>query len=115
MFRPHSLRLISSIFRLRRQQVPNPLDIPGLGDVAVKKYGEWQVSNVENDSLRTAFREVCDVMLENGLDLEQVYRDQDPNFFIAKGIKIGIARRFVEDIGKWVQNVKNAIPSLEII
>jgi hypothetical protein len=26
-------------------------------------------------------------MLENGLDLEQVYRDQDPHFFIEKGIK----------------------------
>lgn len=45
-------------------------------------------------------------MLENGLDLEQVCRDQDPHFFIEKGIKIGIARRFVEDIGKWVESVK---------
>jgi hypothetical protein len=44
-----------------------------------------------------------------------VYRDQDPSFFIAKGIKIGIARRFVEDIGKWIQNVKNAIHVLEIL
>lgn len=38
----------------------------------MKEYGYWQVSNVENDSLKTVFREVCDVMLENGLDLEQV-------------------------------------------
>ena len=38
----------------------------------MKEYGDLQVSNVENDSLKTAFREVCDVMLENGLDLEQV-------------------------------------------
>jgi hypothetical protein len=91
-------------------QVMSPLDIPGHRDVAVKEYGEWQVSNVDNDTLKTAFREVCDVMLENGLDLEQVYKDQDPNFFIEKGIKIGIARRFVEDIGKWVKNVKKAMP-----
>lgn len=27
--------------------------------------------------------------LENGLDLEQVYKDQDPKFFIERGIKIG--------------------------
>jgi hypothetical protein len=38
------------------------------------------------------------MMLENGLDLKQVYKDQDPEFFIGKGIKMGIARRFVEDI-----------------
>jgi hypothetical protein len=44
-----------------------------------------------------------------------VYRDQDPDFFIAKGIRTSIARRFVEDIGKWVQNVKNAIPVLETL
>lgn len=43
----------------------------------------------------------------------QVYRDQDPHFFIGKGIKIGIARRFVEDIGKWVGSVKKVMPILE--
>ena len=51
---------------------------------------------VEHDTLKTAFRQVCDVMLENGLDLE-------------KGIKIGIARRVVDDIGKWVESVKKAL------
>lgn len=54
-------------------------------------------------------------MLEHSLDLEQVYKDQDPNFFIEKGIKIGVARRFVEDIGKWVKNVKKAMPIYEIV
>jgi hypothetical protein len=38
------------------------------------------------------------MMIDNSLDLEQVYKDQDPEFFIEKGIKIGITRRFVEDI-----------------
>ncbi|CAG8122535.1 unnamed protein product [Penicillium nalgiovense] len=90
-----------------------PLEIPGLRDIAVKEYGEWQVSNVKNDSLKSAFREVCDMILENGLDLDQVYRDQDPHFFIKKGIKIGIARRFVEDIRKWVKSVKKVLPILE--
>jgi hypothetical protein len=37
-------------------------------------------------------------MLDDGLDLEQVYKDRDAEFFIGKGIKKGIARRFVEDI-----------------
>ncbi|GIJ89512.1 hypothetical protein Asppvi_008454 [Aspergillus pseudoviridinutans] len=93
----------------------SPLEIPGPRDVAVKEYGEWQISNVENDTLKSAFRQVCDVMLDNGLDLEQVCRDQDPKFFIEKGIKIGIARRFVEDIGKWAEQVKKVIPLCEIL
>ncbi|KAJ5993438.1 hypothetical protein N7451_009162 [Penicillium sp. IBT 35674x] len=95
--------------------VASPLDIPGLIDVAVKEYGEWQVSNVGDDTLRTAFRHVCDVMLEYGLDLEQVYQDQDPNFFIEKGINLGVARRFVEDIGKWARKAKKAMPVYEIV
>jgi hypothetical protein len=92
-----------------------PLEIPGPRDEAVKEYGEWQVSNVTDDTLKAAFREICDMMIDNGLDLEQVYKDQDPEFFIGKGIKIGIARRFVEDIRRWVENVKKAIPIYEII
>lgn len=92
----------------------SPLDIPGPRDEAVKEYSEWQVSNVTDYTLKAAFRQACDVMLENGLDLEQVYKDQDPEFFIGKGIKMGIARRFVEDIGRWVENAKKAIPIYEI-
>ncbi|KXG45122.1 uncharacterized protein PGRI_095990 [Penicillium griseofulvum] len=96
-------------------QVLSPLDIPGPRDLAVDEYGEWQMSKVDNEVLKHAFREVCDVMLENGLDLEQVYKDQDPKFFIEKGVKIGIARRFVEDIGKWVKNVKKAVSVCETL
>lgn len=53
-------------------------------------------------------------MLENGLDLEQVYKDQDPGFFIGKAIKIGIARHFVEDIRAWLEDVKKVIPIYEV-
>lgn len=87
-----------------------PLEIPGPRDVAVKEYGEWQQSNVTDDNLKAAFRQACDVALEDGLDLEQVYKDQDPEFFVRKGIKKGIARRFVEDVPGWVQNMKKATP-----
>ena len=90
------------------------LDIPDPRDVAVE-YSEWEMSTVENDTLKSAFRQVCDVMLDNGLDLEQVYKDQNPKSFIEKGIKIGIARRFVEDIGNWAEQVKKAIPIYEIL
>ncbi|KAJ5194381.1 hypothetical protein N7491_001719 [Penicillium cf. griseofulvum] len=77
-------------------QALSPLNIPGPRDLAVDEY-------------------VYNVMLENGLDLEQVYKDQDPKFFIEKGVKIGIARHFVEDIGKWVKNVKKAVSVCETL
>jgi hypothetical protein len=43
----------------------------------------------------------CDLTLADGLDLEQVYKDQDAAFYIDSGVKRGIARRFVSDISTW--------------
>lgn len=50
------------------------------------------------------------MMLENGLDLKQVYKDQDLEFFIGEGINMGIAQHFIDDIQCWVESVKKAIP-----
>lgn len=56
------------------------LDIPGLRDHAIKEYSEWQQSNVGDEALKAEFAEACEVALQDGLDLEQVYEDQDPGF-----------------------------------
>lgn len=47
--------------------------------------------------------------------LEHIYNDQDPEFFVGKGIKPGIAQCFVEDIRDWVEHVKKAIPIYEVV
>ena len=47
-----------------------------------------------------------EVTLQDGLDLEQVYGDQNVAFFIKSGIKPGIARRFISDIERWVKRYK---------
>jgi hypothetical protein len=86
----------------------NRLDIPGHRDVAIKKYSNWQQSQVNDKILKVEFQKACDVTLADGLDLEQIYQDQDPEFFIEKGIKRGIARRFVGDINQWVKSCKEA-------
>ena len=40
-----------------------------------KEYTERFVSTVGKDTLKAACRHTCEVMLENGLDLEQVHKD----------------------------------------
>lgn len=82
------------------------LDIPGPRDLAVKEYSEWQQSKVVDETLKAEFRKAYEVTLQDGLDLEQVYEDQDPGFFIQSGIKRGVARRFVSDIERWVKRYK---------
>jgi len=42
-------------------------------------------------TLKAEFRKAYEVTLQDGLDLEQVYEDQDPGFFIQSGIKRGVA------------------------
>jgi hypothetical protein len=86
----------------------NRLDIPGLRDVAVKNYSNWQQSKVSDVALKVEFQKACHLTLADGLDLEQIREDQDPDFFIEKGVKRGIARRFVGDIGQWAKGYKRA-------
>lgn len=85
------------------QPICDPLEILGPRDVAVKEYCEWQSSQVVHAAIKQEFAKAYHVIMEHYLDLEQVFEDRDPEFFINNGIKIGVARRLVRDIGKWVK------------
>ena len=79
------------------------LDVPGFLDTAVEEYSDWQQSRVMRETQRDDIRNMCDMALEHGFDLQQLYDDQDPDFFISRGIKLGVARRFIRDIKYWVE------------
>ncbi|KAK2762260.1 hypothetical protein FQN54_001270 [Arachnomyces sp. PD_36] len=82
---------------------PDCSKIRGPRDDAVKAYSKWQESNVSDKMLKADVQKACDVALEHGFDLEQIYRRQDPEFFIKNGVKMGIAWRFVTDIAPWAE------------
>ncbi|KFZ19154.1 hypothetical protein V502_03809 [Pseudogymnoascus sp. VKM F-4520 (FW-2644)] len=83
-----------------------PLGVPGFRDAAVKEYSNWQQSKVVDLAWKAEFQKACDVAMAHGLDLEQIYKDQDPSFFTTNGVMLGIARRFVSDIKYWVKQHK---------
>lgn len=89
------------------------MKIHGFRDVAVKEYGEWLASIITDDTLKAAFRQACDVTLSDGFDLEHKHKDQNPGFFVGKGVMPGNARTFIENICDWVETVKKVIPILE--
>jgi hypothetical protein len=72
----------------------NSPDIPGLRDVTVKGYSNWQQSKVDDEMIKVEFQKACDMALEDDPDLEQVYKDQDPDLFVKQGVEKGIARRY---------------------
>ena len=51
------------------------LNIPGLQDMAMTEYTNWQQSQVRDLTLKSEFQKACDIVLVDGLDLEQVYKD----------------------------------------
>jgi hypothetical protein len=48
----------------------------------------------------------CTLTLDEGLDLELIYEEQNAQFYINKGIKSGITQRFVRDIKRWAKQYK---------
>ena len=74
------------------------LFISGLLDVAMRDYSTWQQSRLGDKALKVEVRKACDVALDDGLDLAQIDEDRNPDYFTKRGVKWGIARRFVKDI-----------------
>jgi hypothetical protein len=95
----------STMFR-QRSSGSDCLDIPGPRDIAVAAYSDWQQGKVVDQTLQLEYQKACDATLRDGLDLEQVFEDQDTDFFIQSGVKRGVARRFVRDIGAWAELYK---------
>ena len=48
------------------------------------------------------------MIIEDGMDLELIRRDPNPDFLIKKGVKRGTAERVVSDIDYWVKKCKRA-------
>lgn len=79
------------------------IHIAGLRDVAVQDYCEYHQSQVQDESLKAEFQNAANLVLAEGLDLEQLYADRDPGFLIQQGVKRGPARRFMDDIEPWAK------------
>lgn len=80
--------------------------------MAVVEYSNWQQSRVSSEVLKDDSRKARDQMLANGLDLKQIHGDQDPDFFIKQGVKVGVARRFICEITEWVSSLKQAVTQM---
>lgn len=57
------------------------LDIPGFRDDAVRDYVRYLQGKVRSKKHRDEFEKAGKIVLDNFLDLEQVYQEQNANFF----------------------------------
>jgi hypothetical protein len=84
------------------------LDIPGSRDAAVRRYSVWQQSNVDDEEWKQDIQMACDEALRNRLDLEMLYTAQEHDFFVRKGVKRGVAWRFINNIPEWAKRLKQS-------
>lgn len=85
-----------------------PLNIPGLRDEAVKAYWRWHCLKVGCHIQRRHYELARDLTLDRGDDLELIYEDRNPQYYIEHGVLEGVARR-------WVKDVKIFVDEYEII
>jgi hypothetical protein len=84
------------------------LNIPGYRDEAVREYCTWQKSQVKDPELKVHCQKACDAIIADGMTLELIRQDPNPQFLIDKDVKKGIAKHIVGDIDYWVETVKRA-------
>lgn len=60
--------------------VTEPLSIHRLRDIALKEYTSWQQSLVSDPILKIEFTKAYVIAIEDGLDLELIHEDQNPDF-----------------------------------
>jgi hypothetical protein len=82
------------------------LDIPGFLDEQVEEYCTWQQSRVKKPALKEDCKKACDVMIEQGIDLNLIRRNPNPKFLIDEGVKRRTAERVVSDIDYWFETTK---------
>ncbi|OQD92194.1 hypothetical protein PENSOL_c044G08813 [Penicillium solitum] len=85
------------------------LVIPGSREQAVREYCNWLESRANDEAYKADFRKICQVTLDNRLDLELILDDPDAGFFVQRGIQIGTARRFLRDIKEWATAMRRQI------
>ena len=67
------------------------LNIPSPRDKAVEDYCIWQKSQVMKPALKVEYQKACDIIIADGMDLELIHQEPDPEFLIQRGVKRGIA------------------------
>lgn len=80
------------------------LDIPGYRDDAVKDYVHYLQGKVRSKRHQTEFEKAGNIVLDDFLDLDQVYQDHNAEYFTARDVKLAPAIQFIKDIPAFVKH-----------
>ncbi|ODA78190.1 hypothetical protein RJ55_06795 [Drechmeria coniospora] len=86
--------------------------IPEPRDDAIKRYCLWHCARVRSDAWKTSLQKAATITFQQGLDLKHLYEDQSVDIFVRDdkvGILPGIAKSWVQDVKRWVDELKQSI------
>ncbi|KAI7974043.1 hypothetical protein EIK77_009238 [Talaromyces pinophilus] len=98
-----------------RPSIAESLMIPGPREQAIRNYCKWLELMATEDDYKADFRRICQVTLENLLDLDLIAKGSDRqfliNFYRERGNKIGTILNFMDRIYEWVQHERKQVSS----
>lgn len=98
-----------------RRSPDGRLVITGPREAAVRKYCKWLESHATEEAYKADFRRICQVVLENQLDLELIFENPDAWFFTRQGVKLGTALRLLRDVYEWDKETKSRVQCSETV
>ncbi|KAK3938295.1 hypothetical protein QBC46DRAFT_451306 [Diplogelasinospora grovesii] len=105
--RPEDPDVASAMQRQEEWSIPEPRDD------AIKQYCLWHCARVRSDAWKASFQSAAKITYRQGLDLKHVYEEQSVDLFVKDdkaGILPGIAKSWVQDVKKWVEELeKNTV------
>lgn len=97
--------------RDNNRPVPHAVEwnIPEPRDDAIKRYCIWHCGRVNCEEWKESFRSASTITLRQGLDLKDIYQDKLVDIYIKEGVLLGIARSWVNDVRRWVDELNKGI------
>ncbi|KAI8716789.1 hypothetical protein NCS52_00973300 [Fusarium sp. LHS14.1] len=82
---------------------PMDLVIPMRRNKALEKYHEWQQDQVDSLRWQQSIQHVYEITREACLDLKHVHTKVGVEFYTDKGVQLGVALSFINDVPRWVE------------
>jgi hypothetical protein len=93
--------------QMPRNKVTSPLGIPGYCEDAIDGFVQYMQDKWRNPDRKRKFGEMGALLGRKGIDLDQVYIDQNPNIFTDEGIDEITANLFIRDIPVYAKHRKH--------
>ncbi|KAI8654444.1 hypothetical protein NCS57_01189800 [Fusarium keratoplasticum] len=82
---------------------PVDLVIPMRRNKALEKYHEWQQDQVDSPRWQQSIQHAYEITREACLDLKHVHTKVGIEFYTDKGVQLGVALSFINDVPRWVE------------